>query len=189
LVTGTPGVGKTVISELLASRIKARLISLGDLVKREGLYTGLDRKRDTFVADLEKVSERVKEIIAQSTEEVVIEGHYATDVVPPEDVHLAFVLRRDPEDLRRVLRERSYREEKVRENLAAEILDVCLYDAVKSLGASKVCEIDVTGRRAEDVVEEVFQVLHGTKECRLGVVDWLGKLEAQGKLDEYLKEF
>jgi len=99
------------------------------------------------------------------------------------------VLRRDPEDLRRILRERSYREEKVRENLAAEILDVCLYDAVKSLGASKVCEIDVTGRRAEDVVEEVFQVLHGTKECRLGVVDWLGKLEAQGKLDEYLKEF
>ncbi len=188
MVTGTPGVGKTVISELLASRIKARLISLGDLVKREGLHTGLDRKRDTFVADLEKVSERVKEIIAQSAEEVVIEGHYAIDVASPEDVRLAFVLRRDPEDLRRILRERSYREEKVRENLAAEILDVCLYDAVKRLGTSKVCEIDVTARRAEDVVEEVLQVLHGTKECRLGVVDWLGKLEGQGKLDEYLKE-
>lgn len=157
-------------------------------MEREGLYTGLDRKRDTFVADLDKVSERVKEIIAVSSREVVIEGHYAIDVVPPEDVHLVFVLRRDPEDLRRVLRERGYREEKVRENLAAEILDVCLYEAVNRCGASKVCEIDVTGRRVEDVVEEILQVLYGTKGCKVGGVDWLGKLEAEGKLDDYLRE-
>lgn len=188
LVTGTPGVGKSSVSELLASRIEARSISLGDLVEREELHVGVDRKRDTLVADMERVQERVEKIIAGSVGDVLIEGHFASEVVPPEDVHLVFVLRRDPRELETVLRERLYKEDKVRENLAAEILDVSLYDAVSRCGINNVCEVDVTGRKAEDVVEEIVQILDGKKECRAGLVDWLGRLESEGKLDEYLKE-
>jgi len=188
LIAGTPGVGKSSVSKLLASRIGAKLISLGDLVREEGLYIGLDKKRDTLVADSKKVSQRVGKIVACSEGDVIVEGHYAMDVVPPENVQLVFVLRRDPEELREALRGRGYRVEKIRENLAAEILDVCLYDAVKICGLSKVCEINVTARRMEDVVEEMLLVLHGEKECKVGIIDWLGKLDSEGKLDEYLRE-
>lgn len=189
IITGTPGVGKSSVSELLASRVDARSISLGALVEKEELHVEVDRKRDTLVADVKRLRERVEEIIANSVGDIVVEGHYAVDIVPSEDVHLVFVLRRDPQELERVLRERLYGEEKVRENLAAEILDVCLYDAVARCGVNGVCEVDVTGRKVEDVVEEIVQILDGKGECRVGLVDWLGRLESEGRLDEYLEGF
>jgi len=188
-VSGTPGTGKSTISKLLASRIEAGLIPLGDLVEKEKLHIGVDRKRNTLVADMGRVEETVQNMIAGSDGDFVIEGHYAVDVVSPEGVHLVFVLRRDPEELEQVLRERQYGEEKVRENLAAEILDVCLYDAVTRCGVNRVCEVDVTGRKVEDVVEEIVQILEGKSKCRVGLVDWLGRLESEGRLDEYLEGF
>ncbi|MEM2914938.1 MAG: AAA family ATPase, partial [Candidatus Bathyarchaeia archaeon] len=166
-----------------------RLISIGNLVKKEKLYSGMDKKRDTFIADMKKLSERIKKIMADSNGDLIIEGHYATDLIAPEEIKYAFVLRRDPHELKIVLEKRGYKKEKVQENLAAEILDVCLYDAIKCCGVDKVCEIDVTGRRIEDIVEEILLVLNGKKKCEVGIVDWLGKLEYEGKLDEYLEHF
>jgi adenylate kinase len=189
IVTGTPGVGKSTISKELSSQLGCRLVSVGDLVKDERLYAQVDRKRDTLVADMEKTSKRLRYIVSGSSGTLIVEGHYAVDVVPVESVKLVFVLRRDPEELREVLRSRSYREEKVRENVAAEILDVCLYDAVDRCGAEKVCEVNVTGRKADEVVSEIQQVIQGKKKCRIGAVDWLGKLDSEGKIDEYLNDF
>ncbi len=189
VITGTPGVGKSSISKALASKINARVISIGELVKREGLYSGVDRKRDTLIADVDKISERINEIISKASTDVIVEGHFAVDVVPSEKIAIAFVLRRNPEELETIFKERSYKEEKIRENLAAEILDVCLYGSVKKYGVDKVCEIDVSSRNVEDVVQEIIRVLNGEEERKIGIVDWLGKLEAEGKLDKYLKDF
>jgi adenylate kinase len=98
-------------------------------------------------------------------------------------------LRRDPEELRDILGKRGYGDEKIRENVAAEILDVCLYDAIDRCGVEKVCEVNVTGRTVDEVVDEIQQVLQGKKKRRIGIVDWLGKLDFEGKLDEYMKDF
>jgi adenylate kinase len=189
IVTGTPGVGKSSVSRQLSSVLRTELVSIGDLVREEGLYIRVDHKRDTLVADMEKVSNRINSIILHSSGMLVVEGHYAVDVVPTEAVKLVFVLRRDPEELRKILESRGYEGGKVHENIAAEVLDVCLYDAVERHGADKVCEIDVTGRTTDEVTEEVLQVLRGKKRCRINIVDWLGRLYSEGKLDEYLKEF
>jgi len=158
-------------------------------VKREKLYSRIDRKRKTLVADIEKVSKKIDEIIHNTATDVIVEGHFAVDVVPPEKISIVFVLRRDPEDLEKILKRRSYSEEKIKENVAAEILDVCLYNAIKVCGEDKVCEINVTSRNVEDVVQEIIKVINGEEKCKIGIVDWLGKLEAEGKLDKYLKDF
>ncbi|MCX8171398.1 MAG: adenylate kinase family protein [Candidatus Bathyarchaeota archaeon] len=189
VVTGTPGVGKSSVSAALASRINAHLVSLGELIRGERLYLGFDRERDTLIADMEKVSRRVSEIISSVQKDIVIEGHLAVDAVPAEEASIVFVLRRKPEELKKILEERSYTEKKIMENLAAEILDVCLFEAVKKFGVGKVCEIDVTSKSVDEVVEEILDVLSGLRECRVGVVDWLGDLEAEGKLEEYLGKF
>jgi broad-specificity NMP kinase len=76
---------------------------------------------------------------------------------------------------------------KLWENLASEILDVCLVDALNVHGKEKVCELDVTGKNAEEVVSEILDVLGGHKRCHVGIVDWLGKLESEGLLEEFLK--
>ena len=104
-------------------------------------------------------------------------------------MNTVFVLRRDPAELMGVLEKRGFEGKKLWENLAAEILDVCLLDALSACGADKVCEIDVSGKTVEAVVEEMILVLEKRKACRSGIVDWLGKLEAEGRLGEFLRDF
>ncbi len=185
IITGTPGVGKSTVSSLLESRIGAKMISIGQLLQRERLYIEIDEKRQTLVADTKKLRKRIQEVTNENDKMVVLEGHFAMDVVPPDMVRRIFVLRRDPRDLRNILEKRQYDKQKTEENLAAEILDVCLYDAVRRCGVEKVCEIDTTTKNADDVVNEIISILNCKKPCQLGLVDWLGKLESEGHLSEY----
>ena len=189
LVTGTPGVGKTTVAHKLASKLDALYISITELVKKQKLITGIDENRQTLIADTKKVSKQLQEILANTEGSIIIEGHYAVDVVPKKDVNTVFVLRRDPRELKSALENRGYEEKKLWENLAAEILDVCLWDALSACGVDKVCEIDVSGKTVEAVVEEMMLVLEKRKECRFGIVDWLGKLENEGQLEEFLRKF
>jgi adenylate kinase len=187
LVTGTPGVGKTTVSHMLASKLGAHYIGITELVKAENLVTSVDKERKTLIADTEKVSKQLQEILANLEGSIIIEGHYVVDVVPKEQVHTVFVLRRDPRELKTVLEKRGYPEKKVWENLAAEILDVCLWDAVSASGADKVCEVDVSNKTLDAMIEEMVLVLENKQDCSVGTVDWLGKLEKTGQLGEFLK--
>lgn len=187
MITGTPGVGKTAISCLLASKLGAEHVDLGELVKEENLISGVDEARETLIVDTNKVSKRVKNIIEKSERDVIIDGHYAVDIVPAKEVHLVFVLRRDPDELKRLMEKRGFKESKLRENLAAEILDVCLLEAVEAGGLDKVCEIDTSGKEIEDIVGEVIFILQGKRQCRRGIVDWLGKLDREGRLHDFFE--
>jgi adenylate kinase len=189
IITGAPGVGKTSVSKSLASKLNAAHIDLGELVIKENLFAGKDEARDTLIADMKRVSERVREKNAQAERDIIFDGHYAVDVIPAEDVTRVFVLRRNPEELKLLMESRGWGGLKLWENLACEVLDVCLYDAVRACGVEKVCELDVTGRRVESVVDEIVQVLKGKKKCYVGVVDWLMHLEIAGRLDDFLKKF
>lgn len=189
IITGAPGVGKTSVSALLASKLDAAHIDVGELVIRENLVIGKDGVRDTLIADMAKVSERVKEIIARTKGDVVLDGHYAVDLVPASVVSRVFVLRRNPEELKPLMEARGWAGLKLWENLACEVLDVCLSDAIKACEAKKICEVDVTGRNVEEVVDEIIEVLNSKRRCFVGVVDWLTYLEMQGRLDEFLKNF
>ena len=188
IVTGTPGVGKSSVSKILASILGARLVSIGELVKKESLYTGWDEKRETLIADTDRLSERISEIISAERRTMIIEGHYAVHVIPPEKVDLIFILRRDPRELKKTLEDRGYSRRKIMENLAAEILDVCLFDAVDVCGVEKLCEINTTSKSPREVVNEILSVIKGERKPVVGIVDWLGMLESEGILDDYLKE-
>ena len=189
LVTGTPAVGKTTIASLLASKLDATHIDLTELVKREKLISGVDEKRETLIADIDQISKRLQKIIRASKRDIIVDGHYAVDVIPANDINLVLVLRRSPDELKKEMEKRGFREKKLRENLAVEILDICLWEAVSTCGQGKVCEIDVTGREIEEVVEEAILVLKGKKKCRVGIVDWLTKLDRENRLHDFFKPF
>jgi adenylate kinase len=188
LITGTPAVGKTTISRLLARKLDALHIDLGELVKQENLTLGIDEERGTLIADVDKLTERVQEILEKTEKDAIIDGHYATDIIRQENVNYVFVLRRSPDELQKTMETRGFKQQKIRENLEAEILDVCLSDALAFCNSKKVCEIDTTNKKPVEVVEEIIQTLNGKKQCKTGIVDWLGKLEAEGRLQEFLKE-
>jgi len=190
LVMGTPCVGKTSVSSQLATELNALHIDLGELATREKLSSGVDKTRGTLIADRAKLSRRVREIATCQgiNRDIVVDGHYATDVVSARDVTRVFVLRRHPEELKQLMETCGFRGRKLWENLASEILDVCLHDAIKAVGLGKVCEIDVTGRKIDEVVNEIIAILNEKKSCTVGMIDWLGKLERENRLDEFLKE-
>ncbi len=179
LVTGVPGTGKTTVAVMLASRVGGTHIELSELALREGLVTGFDELRETQIVDPKGLREKISLIIEEGEGPLVFDGHFAPEVVPPEKVSLAFVLRRAPWRLEEELRSRGYGEGKVRENVEAELLDVCLVEAIKNLGPKRVCELDTTGKKPEEVVEEVMAVIQGTKPCSHRIVDWLSHDESR----------
>jgi adenylate kinase len=188
LVTGTPCVGKTSVARSLASKIGALYVNLNDLAVRENLIVGRDEKRGSMIVDETRLKDRLAEIIEKCDEEsVVIDGHYAASVVSSKLVDYVFVLRRDPVELRRLMEKRGFSNQKLWENLASEILDVCLVEALKFHGEEKICELNITSRRVEEIVEEITDILEGNKKCGVGIVDWLRKLEKENLLDEYMK--
>jgi adenylate kinase len=187
LITGTPAVGKTTLAKKLAEELKAQYMNLTELSEKEHLELREDKERDTMVVDEVKMRRKLKEIIATAQSDVVIDGHYAAAVTLKTLVTKVFVLRRNPIELRGFMQKRGYSQSKQDENLAAEILDVCLVEALQKQEKEKVCEFDVTGKTVEDELAEVLAVLEGKKKCYVGGVDWLGLLEREGKLDEYLK--
>jgi adenylate kinase len=188
LIAGTPCVGKTSVAHLLSSRLQALYVNLTDLALKEKLIQGKDKQRNSIIVDEDRMKKRLKELVMKSDKEnVVIDGHYAVNVIPANIVSLVFVLRRDPVELRKLMEQSDFSEKKLHENLASEILDVCLVEALNVVGQKKVCEVNTTSKSVEDVVQEILLLLASPSNCQVGIVDWLGKLEAEGVLDDYLK--
>jgi len=188
VVTGTPGVGKTRFSRALAKKLGAVHIDLGLLATREKFTTGFDKLRQTYIVDTKKMARALKRILHYLSGNVVLDGHFAADVVPLKLLDMVFVLRCHPEKLKRRLRRRKIPERKMAENVRAEILDVCLLDAINSCGLKRVCEIDVSTKKTAALVAEALKVLENRSKRRVGVVDWLGLLERQDLLGKYFNE-
>jgi adenylate kinase len=188
LITGTPCVGKTTTARQLTKELDALCINLTELAEKENLTMGKDEKRKTIIINEDKMRKKIREILDKTEKNsVIIDGHYAAAVVPKSHVTRIFVLRRNPVELREFMEKCGFQGPKLWENLASEILDVCLVEALREHEKEKVCELDVTGRTVKSVVTEILAVLDSRKKCHVGCVDWLGMLETQGLLDEYLK--
>ncbi len=187
LITGTPCTGKTTTAKALASKLNAEYINLTDYAKIHKLTLNQDEERKTTVINEEKMRTKLAETItASNNSNIIIDGHYAAAVAPNSLVTQVFVLRRNPKELKRFMGKCGYTGTKMWENLSAEILDVCLIEAMQSQ-QGKVCELDVTGKTVEAIISEIAGVLDKGKRCYTGIVDWIGMLEKEGITDQYLK--
>ena len=187
LITGTPCIGKTTIAKKLAAKLGALYINLTELAHKNNLTLGEDEQRKTTIIDEEKMQTKIAETVGTTGKhDIIIDGHYAVAVTPKTIVTRIFVLRRNPIELRRLMEKRNYSGAKLWENLASEILDVCLVEALQMHYKEKVCELDITGKTANVITNQILSILNENKSCPSSSVDWLGMLETQGILDQYL---
>ncbi|MBN1245570.1 adenylate kinase family protein [Candidatus Bathyarchaeota archaeon] len=188
LVTGTPCIGKTTVAQQLTAKLDAVYINLTEFAEKHSLTLGEDKERKTLIIDEEKMCTKIAETIDTAEKStVIVDGHYAAAVVPKRYVTRIFVLRRNPIELRTLMQKSDFSDAKLWENLASEILDVCLVEALQEHEKEKVCELDITGKTVEAVVNEIRVVLNENKKCSVGHVDWLSMLEKEGLTGEYLK--
>lgn len=183
VIAGVPGVGKSTVASAVAERLGCPVIGVSELAVKEGALLGRDEERDTDVVDLPRLKEIIAEAVSATKGPIIVEGHYAYDVVPSDLVSHALVLRRAPWVLKEELLERGYSDEKVKENVEAELLDVPLVEAIEALGPDLVCEADTTGRTPDETVDEVLSIVEGSMPCRRNLVDWLGSPETRGFLE------
>ena len=183
VIAGVPGVGKSTVAGAVAERLGCPVIGVSELAVKEGALLGRDRERDTDIVDLPRVKKIIAEVISATEGPIIVEGHFAYDVAPSDLVSHVLVLRRAPWVLKDELRDRGYSEEKTRENVEAELLDVPLVEAIEALGPNLVCEADTTGRTLEETVSDVLSIIEGSMPCRRKLVDWLGSPETRAFLE------
>ena len=170
-ITGTPCTGKTTI----ASKLNGRLIKINELAIGHGFVLGVDKKKGYKVIDIEKLSDYVDEMIENSEELLIFEGHL-THLC--DGASKVIVLRVRPEILEKRLEAREYSASKIHENLEAEALGVCSAEAYEKYGEN-VYEIDVSDLSVDEAVDLVEDVISNGGDYPAGSVDYMGWLISQ----------
>jgi adenylate kinase len=156
-LTGVPGTGKTAVAAALA-RQGVSVVHLNELAAHRGLLTEKDVARDAWVVDLDALNDAIPP--AQGTQ--VVEGHFAHEM----DADLTILLRVDPAVLLQRLRSRGWSDEKVRENVEAEALDVLASEVLDIGGPS--AEIDASRLTVEETASLVLAIAEGRPEALKG---------------------
>ncbi len=127
IVTGTPGTGKTTLAKRLAFELEREYLDINEFAKLVGAIEGRDEARDSEIVDEEKLVAALKDSIARKPH-VVIDGHFSHEL-PSDIVEKCYVTKCSLPILKQRLEARGYSAAKVRENLDAEIFDVCKSEA------------------------------------------------------------
>ena len=148
-ITGTPGTGKTSVSTILRQR-GHDVLDMTQYIKDNGLREEYDAERDTYDVDVERLNDCLADY-----DNVIFEGHLAHFM----DVDSVIVLRCHPDVMKGRLEARGYSEEKVRENIQAEVLDVILFEAVES--GIPTFSVDTSHGIVERTADEIEDVMKG----------------------------
>jgi len=163
-VTGTPGTGKTSACALLEG---VTVIDLRKLAEEHSDDFTYDEKRGSLEVD----PRVLKRFLPRRTGTVVMEGHLAHLMEPD----IAIVLRCSPKVLGKRLAKRGWPDEKIRENMEAEAVDVILIETIES--CKKVFEVDTTGMKPKEASDAISSIIAGEKgKYRPGNIDWSGEV-------------
>jgi adenylate kinase len=163
-ITGTPGTGKSRISDELARRGHT-VVHLTDTIRP--YITGDDEQRDTEIFDDERWAAEFVRV------DGFVEGHFA-HLLPCDRI---IVLRCRPDELKKRLEQRNYPAGKIRENADAEALDDCLIQTVDLHDAKNIFELDTTGNDPVSCADQIEGFVAGKIPAQFGALDWSGFLE------------
>jgi Predicted nucleotide kinase (related to CMP and AMP kinases) len=169
-ISGTPGTGKTALSNELRRR-GYNVLDINEHIQANGLLGEKDEERDTFLVDVDLLDGSIRDILKDDGT-IFLDSHMSHCL----DSDVIFILRCSPNVLSERLRKRGYSESKVVENVQAEILDVILCEAVES--DIPVYELDTSDEPISLTVDKMEFVLAGNTDKYLpGNVDWTGELD------------
>jgi len=138
LITGTPGTGKTTLSEVAATKIGFRYLNVGDIVKTHECYESFDEEFSSYVLDEDKLCDVMESMVADGG--CVVDFH-SPEVFPERWFELVLVLRSNTDVLFDRLTARGYSENKRSENMECEIMQVVTEEARESYDPEIVHEL------------------------------------------------
>ena len=178
-LTGTPGTGKTSISNILSEN-SFEVIDINKVADDEDFIIGNDEKRNSKIVDVDTLNGYIKENYIKK-DIVFIEGHLSHLL---KSVDKVIVLRCHPDELRKRLSQKGWKKEKIKENMEAEILDIILCETVDKHPKKSVVEIDTTNMNISNLAALIIEIIKNKfehmKKYNIGNIDWS---------EEILKDF
>jgi len=194
VISGTPGTGKTSVSKMIAELYDARVLSLNEPEISNKFKTKFDIKRDTYVIDTNKLLPHIINLIESYKNEnpdyLIIEGHFS-DIIPENYIDYAIILRCDPFVLKKRLEERDYADEKIIENVQAEILGNCANYFIQKNIKIPIFEISTNNLTTESVIDIIFNNIiknQNVENYLIGKIDWLEKLFQEDRLKDFFND-
>jgi len=178
LLSGTPGTGKTSLAHILRDKYGYLILSLGEAVIQNNLYSADDPTRDTKIVDPNKLDRFFDEYYGRLSRDVLVECHYA-DMIAHPAIELAIVLRCHPNILRQRLCPRTYHPSKIAENDQAEFFGDSTSFMLEKLDLvqhKRIFEIDTSKDAINDIAEEINQIIQNPENFThklAGRLSWL----------------
>lgn len=185
-VTGTPGTGKTTVARLLAKAIHAKYVNPTTLLRRKGIDYTYDENKKTRIVSIRRLRSSLDSLARRTDRGLVIDSHITFEITSCPILERVIVLRCNPTVLERRLKRKRWTKRKINENVVAEALDICLWDALQNYGWRKISEIDTTDKRPSCVVQLAIQNLKDRRTRTRPKVNWLLSLKRDGLLTRYL---
>ena len=127
IITGSPGVGKSSLALLLEKKLGFLRLDISKHYHE--ISSGYDRKKQSYDINLKKFERLVREKKKEAGKGLIVDSHIA-HLLPKKLVDLCIVLIcSDLKKLEKRLKARNYSKKKIRENLDAEIFQICLVEA------------------------------------------------------------
>ncbi|AFU60126.1 putative adenylate kinase [Candidatus Nitrososphaera gargensis Ga9.2] len=183
VITGNPGVGKHTSAKIIAGKIGAEVIDINRVAIDDNAIA--KKTERGLEVDVKKLDGLLANLLKTRNDQIVV-GHLAPYVLKPAaGISMVAVLRRSPYELEKTLEKRGYRAEKIKENLASEILGVSLYDSLKIFGRRKVVEFDTTGKTPDQTANEIMRALR--KKPKPAGIDWLALVSERGDMQRFFE--
>ena len=138
VVTGTPGTGKTTLSKSLAQRLNFLYLDANKFILKNKLSQGYDKKRKTKIVDVGKLNKALINEISllkinkknKISSGIIIDSHLS-HYLPKKYVDLCIVTKCSIKELNKRLKKKKFHTEKIKENIEAEIFDICYNEALQ----------------------------------------------------------
>jgi adenylate kinase len=218
LLSGTPGTGKTTISNALSKRFNRKIFQLGDYIMKNSLYTTEEDGSDAKTIDPRRApTSSAIEILSKYLifDVVIIDSHYADIIMDgffeiqekrgcecaksyTKGINIySIICRCHPRILERRLSKRNYSTSKINENIQAEILSESTQNMLDVLALDKIFEIDTTSVSVNEIAAVINQFLVHKIHCKeyendllapVGKIDWILSLSESNELNNYFKQ-
>jgi adenylate kinase len=137
IVSGSVATGKTTFAKKFSKKNNYEYLDVTSFIKENELCDSFDSKRKCYVVDINKLNRKLYSLIKNSKKTLVIDSHMS-HYLNPNYVKLCYILKCDLKKLKKRLEKRKYTQLKIKENLDAEIFDVCYEEAKKKKHKIKI---------------------------------------------------
>ena len=179
VITGTPGVGKHTITDIISKKMNLEVLDITKVAQKSGL---VEQNSGINEIDVEKLENYLE---GKNSEKNIVVGHLAPFVISKKDAKIVVILRRNPYDLIQVYNQRKYSRKKIKENVGSEVLGIIAYDAMTKF-QEKAVQIDVSKKTVEQVVDDVIKIISDNKQS--DEVDWLEIVSKNNDLGKFFDD-